>query len=399
MIIKIIKNDKQYEETLKYIEFLMEKNSDPESTDGEKLALLLTLVKDYESKFLISLPDPVEAIKFRMEQQGLKSSDLIPYIGSKSKVSEILSKKRPLTISMIRALEKGLGIPAEVLLKESEVESISSQEKNKLPIKEMTEKGYFDEWIKKGISISSAVSDFIDSLNTSPHYLAFMKKTSYVRSPRTMNKHALLAWSKRIVDKANDLGISVKYKTGTVDLFFMKEIVKLSKYQNGPVLAINFLKEHGIAVVIEQHLQGMYLDGVVILNNKERPVIGLTIRFDRLDNFWFVLMHELAHIALHNDNNEIFFDDLEVQDTNNDVEQKADQLAIEAMIPYEKWKDSPASILPSPACAILLANELDISPAIVAGRMRFERKHYHYLNSLVGKDEVRKLFSEIKWKK
>src|ERR1700688_3776610 len=96
--IKVIKNENDYREALKAIEALMVNDPDPESAEGEQLDLLSTLVADYESKlFPSTLPDPVEAIKFRMEQADLKPADLVPFIGSKSRVSEILSGKRKLT--------------------------------------------------------------------------------------------------------------------------------------------------------------------------------------------------------------------------------------------------------------------------------------------------------------
>src|SRR5229473_5500946 len=96
--VKVIKNEKDYREALNAIEMLVANDPDPESAEGEQLELLSTLVADYESKFFPStLPDPVEAIKFRMEQVDLKPADLVPFIGSKSRVSEILSGKRKLT--------------------------------------------------------------------------------------------------------------------------------------------------------------------------------------------------------------------------------------------------------------------------------------------------------------
>ena len=119
--IKVIKTEEDYNKALELIGELMNKDPEEDSEEGEKLNLLATLVQNYESKlFPESLPDPIDAILFRMEQQNLKPSDLVPYIGSRSKVSEILSRKRTLTLSMMRALEAGLGIPAKVLLKESD---------------------------------------------------------------------------------------------------------------------------------------------------------------------------------------------------------------------------------------------------------------------------------------
>ena len=115
--IKIIKNEQDYQEAFKLVEDLMSRDPNPDSKEGEQLNLVSILIQEYEERmFPETLPDPVEAIKFRMEQANLKPVDLVPYIGSRSRVSEILSRKRPLTLNMIRALSSGLGIPAKVLI-------------------------------------------------------------------------------------------------------------------------------------------------------------------------------------------------------------------------------------------------------------------------------------------
>jgi HTH-type transcriptional regulator/antitoxin HigA len=114
---KIIKTEAEHLAALAYLETLMD--AAPGSPEEEELELFSVLIEEYEkANFPINLPDPIAAIKFRMEQQGLTRQDLIPYIGSQSKVSETLNGKRPLSLSMIRALHEGLNIPAEVLLKE-----------------------------------------------------------------------------------------------------------------------------------------------------------------------------------------------------------------------------------------------------------------------------------------
>lgn len=93
-------------------------NAEPGTPEGDELDLLITLVELYEEKtYPIDLPDSIAAIRFRMEQKGLKAKDLIPYIGSGPKVSEVLAGKRSLSLNMIRNLAAGLGIPADVLLR------------------------------------------------------------------------------------------------------------------------------------------------------------------------------------------------------------------------------------------------------------------------------------------
>ncbi len=117
--IKVLKTEADYEAALAAIEALMDLDAAPGTPAAERLELLTLLVEDYEEHEVpSSLPDPIEAIRFRMEQQGLKQADLVPFIGSRSKVSEVLSRKRSLTLSMMRALHSGLGIPARVLLQD-----------------------------------------------------------------------------------------------------------------------------------------------------------------------------------------------------------------------------------------------------------------------------------------
>lgn len=114
---KVIKTEAEYEAALARVAELMD--AQPGSSDEQALELFALLVEQYEqAHYPIAPPDPVEAILFRMEQEGLTRKDLAPYIGSPSKVSEVLNRKRPLSLSMIRALHKGLGIPADVLVQE-----------------------------------------------------------------------------------------------------------------------------------------------------------------------------------------------------------------------------------------------------------------------------------------
>ena len=114
MNIKPIKNEEDYTQTLEYIESLMD--AKPNTPQMDELEVLTTLVEAYEKQhYKIEAPDPIEAIKFRMEQEGLKQKDLIAIVGSKSRVSEILNRKRKLTIEMIRNLHKQLHIPVESL--------------------------------------------------------------------------------------------------------------------------------------------------------------------------------------------------------------------------------------------------------------------------------------------
>ncbi|MEA1956358.1 MAG: helix-turn-helix domain-containing protein [Campylobacterota bacterium] len=120
MNIKPIKNEQNYLDALSLIDNLMD--AKPNTSKMDELEVLTTLVEAYEEQhYKIDAPDPIEAIKFRMEQEGLKQKDLVEILGSKSRVSEVLNKKRKLTIEMIRNLHKQLHIPVESLFLEYKI--------------------------------------------------------------------------------------------------------------------------------------------------------------------------------------------------------------------------------------------------------------------------------------
>jgi HTH-type transcriptional regulator/antitoxin HigA len=124
---KVLKSERDYKTALAHVEALM----DGSAPDEAELELWSLLVEKYEEEhFPIAAPDPIEAIRFRMEQAGLTPGDLQPFMQSKSKVSEVMNRKRPLSLSMIRALHRGLQIPAEVLVQESPAPYLARKKKS-----------------------------------------------------------------------------------------------------------------------------------------------------------------------------------------------------------------------------------------------------------------------------
>jgi len=122
MEIQPIKTEADYKVALKEVSRLMESDPKLGTPEGDRLDVLATLVEAYEAKhYPIDPPDPIEAIKFRMEQQGLTVKDLEPMIGRRNRVYEVLNRKRPLTLPMIWRLHKGLGISAESLIRPPEI--------------------------------------------------------------------------------------------------------------------------------------------------------------------------------------------------------------------------------------------------------------------------------------
>jgi HTH-type transcriptional regulator/antitoxin HigA len=396
MEIKIIRSEQQYEEYLSEVSRLIRQNPSKGTPEADKLELISVLIEEYENKtYPIEAPDPIDAITFRMEEQGLKQADLVPYFGTRSRVSEVLSRKRPLTVHMIRALSIGLGISTDTLIGLNEP---IPQKRNdfidwsRFPVKEMVSRG----WINKATSSitktsEQAVSDFLSQVGFSFETAAY-KRSLHGEAYSPTTKYTLYAWLARVIqkgrEKRNTLG---KFDRSVLSASFLKEIAQLSWFDKGPLLAVEFLEKHGIAVVIEPHLKGSMLDGAA-LEDEGHPIIGLTIRFDRLDNFWFTLLHEVAHIWKHTENSETFLDDLE-SSSEDKREVEANRLAKEAFIPRSLWKRSNAYTTPSIENIDKLSRELKIHPAIVAGRLRKDLGNYQLFGEIIGQHEVRKFFN------
>ena len=395
---KIIKTESEYNEYLKRIELLMEKEAHSKN-ENDELELLAKLVEDYEEEqFPIDLPSPVEAIKFRMEQEGLKAKDMVQYIGSKSKVSEVLSGKRQLSLNMIRNLYSGLGIPAEVLLREknAELSPCAGMDWLKFPIGEMLKRGWFGDFPGTLREAKEHAEELVS------RFVLFSGETLLVptlckqslRAGKAMDEYSLAAWRIRVCKLAHDENLP-EYKENTVDEKFMDELIRLSYLDRGPLLAKEFLNKNGIHLIIEEHLPKTYLDGAAMMLSNGSPLVALTVRHDRLDNFWFTLCHELAHLFLHlgNDDKEPFFDDLETAATSK-IENDADDWAKNSLIPYNVWKKTGLSVSSKTSEVIEFANNRRIHPSIPAGRIRRESSKYTVFPKLLGNGEVKSLFKQ-----
>jgi len=395
MIPKLIKNDQEYEATLERIETLMD--AEPDTAAGDELELLTTLVELYEEEsYPVDLPAPVEAIRFRMEQAGLKPQDLVPYIGSRSKVSEVLNRKRALSLKMIRALNKGLGIPAEVLLQEPGAaipDEIPELDYDKFPLAEMLKRGWVEGF---GGTLSEAkeqseevVRSFLKTISNFELQPALMRQ--HIRTGASMDEHALLAWRARVMILAQRETVA-SFQPGSITSEFMQRLVNLSYMDAGPELAQEFLAKNGIHLVTVQHLPRTHLDGAAMILPEGAPLVALTLRHDRLDNFWFTLCHELAHLALHfdRDKDSWFVDDLDAE--GDQIENEADEFAANSLIPHEIWQRAAVRSDRTTASVRAFAASLRIHPAIVAGRIRREQNNYRILSRLVGQGCVRSFF-------
>ena len=405
--VRVIKTQRDYDAALARLSALMDEEFAPDSNKEAELELLALVIESYErSKVALIKPDPIEAILFRMDQQNLSKKDLILYFGSLSKVSEVLSRKRPLSLSMIRKLHSGLGIPADVLITGSDDDGIDLETEpqydySKFPLQEMLERGYFAGFtgdLKRAKEYAEdLIRKFMRGIGGDSARPALLRAPLHQNGFRLMDEYALLIWRVAVLNKARRQKPSTTYVEKSITPDWLRDLAKLSRFDQGPRLAQEFLADNGIVLVIEEHFKKTYLDGAAMLDG-DVPIVALTLRHDRLDNFWFALIHELVHVQKHlkKSSSHLFIaDNLDDKTRSSKEEREADDGAREALIPLAEWNASAVKNMPTAANAIALANKLRIHPAIVAGRVRYESNNWRILTGLLGaKGEVRKNFED-----
>ena len=394
MNVKIVKSKEDYAQAMARLSALMSLDPVAGSDDDNELGLLALVIADFEHQTVPPVQvDPIQSILFRMDQMDLSRKDLIPYIGSISKVSEVLSRKRPLSLPMIRRLNRGLGIPADILIEDVETDSsIVNQDPDidysSFPLKEMLERGCFGDFKGNVQRMKDYAEDLVTKFKHDflPKQMepAFLRAPLHQRGDRQADEMALLAWRMCVVRKAREANLTRDYKAGSVTPEWLRELAKLSAFEEGPKLAREYLSRIGITLVIERHFKRTFLDGAAMLDNG-RPIVALTLRHDRIDNFWFALLHELAHVAKHlSDASPVFIDDLDRPNPEH-VESEADEMAQEALIPKDRWETAKAKETLLSEDAVAFAYEIGVHPAIVAGRLRHETKNFRLLSHLIGK--------------
>jgi HTH-type transcriptional regulator/antitoxin HigA len=267
---------------------------------------------------------------------------------------------------------------------------------NLFPVKEMYRRNWFEGFsgsLEEAVAnAEELVKKFVKGSLDRPVQAATRQR---VRSGSNINPYALLAWQCRVIALAKKQSLKNTYKQKTITEEWLTKLAHLSLVGDWQKKVIEYLRDSGVRVVIESHLPNTYLDGAAFLLSDGSPVIGMTLYRDRIDNFWFVLLHELVHIIrhLHKGDIESIFDDLDVEA--GDIEQEADEQAGEILVPEDKWNTALARYLRSKDSIIDFAKEIGVHPAIIAGKIRREAKNYIILNDMVGQGEVRKLFADV----
>lgn len=336
--------------------------------------------------------------------KGLSQRQLAKVLGVKEQQIQRYESERYSSASLRKlvqvsnALEINISEVAEFKTSSAKRDDISSMDIqwDMFPVKEMYRRNWFKDFSG---SLSTAMANaeelvkkfVINAIPKPTNAFSRMR----VRANSHLNNYALLAWQCRVITLAQMMPLEGTYTASLIDKDWLLGLAQVSSLKEGPRRAKEYLERSGIHLVVEPHLSHTYLDGAAILLPDGRPIVALTLRYDRLDNFWFVLFHELIHVMkhLHKGHLEDIFDDLDAEP--DELERETDQLAGAFLIADDVWETALPRYIRSVDSINELAKELKINPAIVAGRIRKEADNYTICTEMVGQGEVRKYFPEI----
>ena len=330
--------------------------------------------------------------------RGMTQKDLARKLGLKEQQIQRYESDRYRTISLanFKRVATVLGVNWDLSFKSDVLGGWSSITKDveavqiKKVLKHAKNHGWFEE-------ASDEKIDTEESFNYLQRYISdHMIKygsPSLLRTGLNVVDHSedllLIAWRARVTRIAEGVIKENSPKFQALDISWLNDLKRLSLKPKGPKLAQEFLLSKGIVLIAEPQIQGLKVDGAAFLVDGI-PVIGMTLRHDRLDNFWFTLLHEIGHVILHYKVGLSvgFFDDTENKSV-DELELEADDFASNILIPEERWTRSPARITNSSKVIEKFAVGLEIHPAIVFGRVRNERG-YTIFSDKIGRGLVRK---------
>jgi len=263
------------------------------------------------------------------------------------------------------------------------------------PFADMNAKGWFGQRMNlRRAPPAERAKVLHEFFNQAPQEIsvALHRKTSSEISPA--RRAALLAWQARILIRARQKsGLARAFNTPPPEV--VSQIVKLSISSDGILKAIDTLIQYGIIVVFEPHLPKTKIDGAAMSLDGKYGVIGMSLRHDRIDNFWFVLLHELGHIIRHWQ--KVLYGAIVDENTGEEsedvLEREADEFAENAIMPNETWQSSLIRFTKSPNAIRDFAARHGLHPALVAGRIRRERGYTEF-SDMLGSGEVRPILHE-----
>lgn len=251
---------------------------------------------------------------------------------------------------------------------------------DQLPKKELISRG----WLKTNDDFSSLASVFFD--------LSSEQRLTLFRKAPTANESMLIVWQSQVRAEAEYSCVTDPLpRFESLGKGYLHELARLSQNTQNIKELPAILRKSGIILIYLPALPGMKADGAVFSLSSGNPVVGLSLRFPRLDNFWFTLLHELAHVVLHASmlNNPIFVD-VETEDESV-IEKAANKLAKESFVDRSSWRNCEPKYQSGDDVVRKFADKQGIHPSIVAGMLRRETGNYTRYSAIINEHDVRKI--------
>lgn len=332
-----------------------------------------------EARIAQGLSQSVLGRLLSVKPQQIQRYEATDYMGaSLSRLIEIASV---LGVQITSSFELSDGIVRGTISPDSDEEF----DWTRLPVQEMVKR----QWITPQ-SESERVPVARSYVNrTVGHCALNVHRRRKVRSQSRPNEYDLIAWQSRVIELAQQVVDAQKVSDFSLGNSIVTDLVGLTTQNNGPAKAREMLLARGIVLVIEKHIPKTDLDGAAMLLSDGTPVIGLTLRLNRIDLFWYTLFHELGHVLLHLTKGVRFaFFDQEEASCSDLLEEQADRFAMNNLISELDWSNCVAPFVASEDSVLEDAEKLGVHPAIVAGRIRKERSNYKLLSALVDRGRI-----------
>jgi HTH-type transcriptional regulator/antitoxin HigA len=354
-------------------------------------------VTQFTAEGLNGLPDIL--IRARIAR-GMSQKDLADFLGLKEQQVQRYEAERYRSASLERLIEvsDALGVQIQKraeLLGDTRLGAIDLTTWQAFPIAEMYKRGWFEDFSGSMVEARKAASELVPAFlrGSQARYAAVALHRKSVRASGQVLEAAVAAWEARIRQLAERNPPEVRFERDHIDDAWLRGLVALTLNPEGAAKAIAHLRAIGIALVVERQLPGTLLDGAALCSVDDYAIVGLTLRHDRLDNFWFTLFHEIAHLKLHIGQGAFaaIFDDMETPATDQ-LEGEADNFAQEALLPAAKWNMGVSRFSRTAKAVLTDAKRFGVGPAVIAGRVRREAQDYTLLRGLIGTGDVRRQF-------
>lgn len=355
-------------------------------------------ITQFSAARLSDLPDSL--IRARIAR-GMSQKDLGDILGLKEQQIQRYEAERYRSASLDRLVEvsDALGVRIEnraSLVGDATLTTVDPSEWQAFPIAEMWKRGWFEDFPGTMAQARKSADRLVPAFLRGGHGaftpVALHRKS--VRSGGAVHEAAFIAWEARVRHLAARNPPTAPFDRDAIDDAWLTGLVALTLDPQGPMRAVDYLRRIGIVLVIERHLPGTLLDGAAICAPGGYGLIALTLRHDRLDNFWFTLFHEIGHLKLHIGQAKAFaaiFDDTE-SPASSPHEEEADLFAQEALLPMAKWDVAVSRFTRTEKSVLVDAKRFGVSPAVIAGRVRREAGDYTLLRTMVGSGDVRRQF-------